>query len=60
MKAQEQIQKDGKGKVQVQESDPDGLEVFLTYLDTESGHSVRNFGWLSLWEEVVAYNLLQA
>ena len=60
MKAQGRIQQDGEGKVQVQESGPDGLEVFLAYLDTRSGRSVRNFGWLSLWEEVVVYNLLQA
>jgi len=54
MTAQEQSQQDGEGEVQVQESGPDGLEVFLAYLDTERGRSVRNFGWLSLWEEVVA------
>jgi len=60
MTAQEQSQQDGEGEVQVQESGPDGLEVFLAYLDTKSGRSVWNFGWLFLREEVVANNLLQA
>ncbi len=60
MTAQEQSHQDGEGEVQVQESGPDGLEVFLAYLDTESGLLVRNFGWLSLREEVVANNLLRA
>lgn len=60
MTAQEKSQQDGEGEVQVQEFGSNGLEVFLAYLDKESGSSFRNFGWLSLWEEVVANNLLQA
>ena len=56
MTDQEQSQQDGEG----QESGPDRLKAVPAYLDTESGRSVQNFGWLSLWEEVVAHNLLQA
>ncbi len=48
MTAQEQSRQDGEGEVQEQESGPDGLEVFLAYLDKESKRSDRNFGWLSL------------
>lgn len=43
MTAQEQRQQDGEGEVQVQESGPDGFEVFLPHLDSESG---RLFGVL--------------
>ncbi len=60
MTPQEQSRQDGEEEMQEQESGPDGLEVFLAYLDSESGRSVRNFGRLSLWEELVPNNLLQA
>jgi hypothetical protein len=59
MKPQEQSRQDIEREVQEQKSGPDGLQVFLGHLDLEGGCSVRNFGLLSLWEELVANTLLQ-